>query len=109
METEKNKLMEFMDSIGELREGLLTEDDGYLILAYEKKEGESNNNSFSASGKMHLLAECLFTCMNTDQVLANVVMAAANAFVQNRMMKNQMRAEAADPYVEDVNSPKTVS
>lgn len=109
METEKNKLMEFMDSIGMLREELLTEDSGCLILAYEKREGEASNNCFTAAGKMNMLAECLFTCMNTDQGLANVIMAAANAFVQNRVMRTQVRTEAPAYSSEVTNSPKTVS
>ena len=53
-------------------------------------ENNSQANSFSFTGKLNLVAECLYSCMKKNEILANVVMAAANALAQSRMAEAQM-------------------
>lgn len=108
METKKSDFMKFVDEINFLQNELLDENSGCLVLGYELQGKESTNNYFSAYGKMTFIAECLLACMSKDQGLANVIIAAANAYVQNRMMNTQMRTEPPASSVEAVN-PKIVS
>lgn len=108
METKKSDFMKFVDEINSLQDELLDESSGCLVLGYEKLDDESTNNYFSASGRMTLIAECLVACMNKDQGLANVIIAATNAYAQNKMMRTQVRTEPPINNI-DANNPKIVS
>lgn len=66
---------------------------GYLLFGFE-----TNNDNvrcgFTTKGSLTGMVECLHSCMKQDPMLANIVIAAANAIAQQRMIEEQMRAEA---------------
>ena len=92
METKKTKLKEFMDEVGAIGSKLPDEDAGYIVFAYKETE-EGTESAFSSNGKLHYIAECLYSCMKNDPMLANVVMAASNAIAQSRMAEAMIREE----------------
>lgn len=100
METKELQITKFVDKVNALKEEMINEDNGFLFLAYEM-QGEAQSNAFTAGGRMNCLAECLYTCMTKDQGLANIIIAASNAFVQSRMMEAQIAKET-----EEASQPK---
>lgn len=91
--TTKPQIENFVKEVEALKEKTLGENKGYMLLAYEELENNSQANSFSFNGKISCVAECLYSCMKKNEILANVIMAAANALMQNRMLEAQMMAE----------------
>ena len=88
------KIEDFVKEVEALKNKTLKGNEGYMILAYEELENGSQVNSFSFSGKISCVAECLYSCMKKNEMLANVIVAAANALLQNRMLEAQILAEA---------------
>jgi hypothetical protein len=89
------KIEDFVKEVEALKAKMLEDNKGYMLLAYEELDGGSQANSFSFNGKISYVAECLYSCMKTNELLANVIIAAANALVQNRMLEAQMMAETS--------------
>lgn len=92
MET-KTQLEQLVTEVSACADSNLGEKCGYLLLAYHE-EDKTIESTFTANGKFGSIAECICACMQKNEVLANVIIAAANAVVQNRMIEAQMKAEA---------------
>ena len=86
--------METKQTEPQIENFVIGENQGYMLLAYEELENNSQANSFSFTGKLNLVAECLYSCMKKNEILANVIVAAANALVQNRVIESRIQAEA---------------
>jgi hypothetical protein len=95
MEKKETQMMEFVNKVNLLKEEMLNENIGCLLFTYEKKD-EGQDSGFTATGNFANLAECLYTCMNKDQGLANIIIAASNAFVQRRVAAMQAEMQAAE-------------
>lgn len=95
MEIKKLQIEQFMDGVKSLTDETLNDNNGFILLGYEL-DGDKQHASFRAGGKLNHLAECIYTCMSKDQGLANIIIAASNAYVQNRMMQAQIQAEATE-------------
>lgn len=97
METKQTEpqIENFVKHVDSLRGEMIGENQGYMLLAYEELENNSQANSFSFTGKLNLVAECLYSCMKKNEILANVIVAAANALVQSRVIESRIQAEAA--------------
>ena len=92
----KKTIKDFVADIMASKEEVLNDNNGFLLLAYEK-QGANQENCFCAGGKMNNLAECLYSCMQKDYSFASVILAATNAYAQNKMMEAKMAEEAAQP------------
>lgn len=93
METKKteSQIEEFVKGVESLRGDMLNEGKGYMLLAYEELENGAQKNNFSFGGKLNCIAECLYSCMKKNEILANIIVAAANALVQSRMLEAQVK------------------
>lgn len=80
----QDKLKEFSNNDKPARKG-------FICIAYDKEAGEDTQNAFLGAGFPSDLAECLLGCMQQNETLANVVIAASNALVQKRMLAVQMQ------------------
>ena len=85
METKKNEIERFVQSVESLSTNLLDDSKGYVVLAYNELEN-SQENTFALKAKLHNMAECIYSCMTQNEGFANALIAAANAYVQNRYM-----------------------
>jgi hypothetical protein len=96
MENEQTKLQieEFVDKVNALKEEMLRDKHGFVLFAYEELDKDTQSNSCSASGKLSRIAECFVSLMKSDPAIANVMIAAANAIVQRRVLESQILAEA---------------
>lgn len=107
METKKteSKTEQFVKAVDSLSTNLLAgEKQGYVLFTYNEEEN-GQENSFMSRGKINRIAECLFSCMKQNPMLANVVVAASNALVQSRVLESQMKGELpATP--EEAKKPK---
>ena len=95
--TKESVIGNFAKEVDTLSETMLDENKGYLLFAYEELGKDEMENSFSSRGKLGQMAECIYSCMKQNPMLANVVIAASNAIVQSRMMEAQISAEANAP------------
>lgn len=91
MKTKKTQMEKFTEKVEAWGAKLLDEKKGYILLAYNELEDDTTECGFASKGKMTGMVECLYSCMNQSPMLANVVMAASNAFVQTRMMQEQIQ------------------
>lgn len=100
METKKDKskyISELQDKLKELTSNGKPENRGFICIAYDKEASADTQNAFLGAGFPAELAECLYGCMQQNETLANVVIAASNAFVQKRMMASQAQMQAETP------------
>lgn len=99
METKKTDttINEFTQKVEALRQEMLGDDCGCVLLTYREIDGKSQQNSFAVSGKLQRIAECFVSFMKSEPTMANVILAAANAIVQQRMLESQILAEAKEP------------
>lgn len=100
METKKDKskyISEFQNKLKEFTNNVKPEKKGFICIAYDKEAGEDTQNAFFGAGYPTDLAECLFGCMQQNETLANVVIAASNAYVQKRALAAQMQMRAEAP------------
>ncbi len=86
MKTKKTPMEKFINGVESQKAKHLDDNKGYIIFAYNDMENEQES-TFAVSGKISSIAECLYSCMKKDAMLANIVIAASNAIVQSRMMK----------------------
>lgn len=93
--TNESPVLVFSKEVEALSKNFINDKKGFLLFAYEELEG-TLASSFSSSGNIPCMAECLCSCMKQNEVLANIVIAASNAIVQGRMMAAQIMAEAAE-------------
>ena len=80
------KFANMVDSMGS---EILDEDMGYLLLTYHELEKGNQENTYAVHGKLSQTAECIFSCMKHNPSLANVIIAASNAFAHYRMLEAQ--------------------
>ena len=85
----QDKLKEFSNNDKPARKG-------FICIAYDKEASEDTQNAFLGAGFPSDLAECLLGCMQQNETLANVVIAASNALVQKRMLAVQMQMKQAE-------------
>ena len=98
METkrEESKIEQFSKAIDQLSSEVFDKKQGYILFAYEEIDNDKAENTFASRGKLGSMAECLYACMKKNEILANVVIAASNAIVQNRMMEAQIMQQAME-------------
>lgn len=98
MEKDKSKyISELQDKLKELTDNTKPAKKGFICIAYDKEASEDTQNAFFGAGYPADLAECLYGCMQQNDTLANVVIAASNALVQKRTLAMQMRMQAEAP------------
>lgn len=95
METKKDKskyIAELQGKLKELTNNTVPAKKGFICIAYDKEASADTQNAFFGAGFPADLAECLLGCMQQNETLANVVIAASNALVQKRMLAVQAQA-----------------
>lgn len=95
METKKTDttIDEFTQKVEALRQEMLGDDCGCVLLTYREIDGKSQQNSFAVSGKLQRIAECFVSFMKSEPIMANVILAASNAIVQSRMIEASIKME----------------
>lgn len=95
METKTTqKIDEFVKNVNSMKSEMLGDDSGYVLLAYSEIDEMTQHNSFAVGGKLNNIAECFVSFMKSEPTMANVIIAAANAIVQNRVLEAQILSEA---------------
>lgn len=96
METKKigSQIEEFTKGVDALSTELLDDNKGYVIFAYNELAKGAMESTFAVRGKLNSVAETLFSCMKQNIALANVILAASNAYGHHRMLEAQIKAEA---------------
>lgn len=87
----KTNLEKFSKKVEEWGVKLLDEKKGYILLAFNELEDGSTECGYLTKGKITSMVECLYSCMNTNPMLANIIMAASNALVQTRMAQEKLQ------------------
>lgn len=111
METKKteSQIEKFTKEVESLSKERLTGKEGCLIFSYGELGEGRQENGYTIHGNVSNIAECLYSCMMKNPTLANVVMAAAGAIAQQRMMQAQIAAEASKPKTKGKKSKKVNS
>ena len=93
METKKTEpqIEAFATEVESLSEKLLSENDGFIMLAYAEDEAKMEN-SFLLRGKITALAESIFNGMVNNRAFATAVIVAANAYSHKKMAESQKEA-----------------
>lgn len=96
METKKtdSQIEEFTKGVDALGAELLDDNKGYALFAYNELDKGAIESTFAVRGKLNAVAETLFSCMKQNLALANVILAASNAYGHHRMLEAQISAEA---------------
>jgi hypothetical protein len=99
METKKteSQIEKFTKEVESLSKERLTGKEGYLIFSYGELGEGRQENGYTIKGSLNNIAECLYSCMMKNPTLANVVMAAAGAVAQQRMMQMMPSEKPATP------------
>lgn len=93
MRTKKTSIEKFVEKTNEWGTKLLNEKQGYMLLCYNEIDDDTLQTSITSKGSIGSAAECLHLCMNKNALFANIVMAAANAYVQVRAMQEELQKE----------------
>lgn len=104
MEKTESLIEKFAKGVDALGSEVLGDKQGYILFAYNDVDKNGQENIFSSCGRFGNFAEMLFACMKSNPALANIMMAAVNAYAQNRMMETAIKNEA--PAVEQEASKK---
>ena len=96
MRTKKTSIEKFTDKTNEWSTKLLNEKQGYLLLCYNELNDDQIQTSLSSKGNIASMVECLHLCMNKNPMFANIVVAAANAMVQARIMQEKLQEESTE-------------
>lgn len=91
MKTKKTSIEKFAEKTNQWAAKLLNEKQGYVLLCYNELDDDKIQTSLSSKGNISSTVECLHVCMNKNPMFANIVVAAANAMVQARMMQEEMQ------------------
>lgn len=91
MRTKKTPIEKFAEKTTEWADKLLGDKQGYILLCYNELDDDTIQTSLSSKGNIGSSVECLHICMNKNPLFANIVVAAANAMVQARMMQEQLQ------------------
>lgn len=93
MEKTEPLIEKFAKSVDSLKNEMLDDKQGYILFAYNEEEGKGQENIFASCGKFGSFAEMLFACMKSNPALANIMMAAVNAYAQSRVIDAAMQSE----------------
>lgn len=111
MEKERNDkskyISELQDKLKEFSNNDKPARKGFICIAYDKEASEDTQNAFLGAGFPADLAECLLGCMQQNETLANVVIAASNALVQKRMLAVQMQMKQAEAQTKETKEKKS--
>lgn len=111
MEKERNDkskyISELQDKLKEFSNNDKPARKGFICIAYDKEASEDTQNAFLGAGFPADLAECLLGCMQQNETLANVVIAASNALVQKRMLAVQMQMQQAEAQTKETKGKKS--
>lgn len=110
METKKDKskyISELQDKLKEFSNNDKPARKGFICIAYDKEASEDTQNAFLGAGYPADLAECLFGCMQQNDTLANVVIAASNALVQKRTLAAQMQMQQTESQAKEKKGKKS--
>ena len=104
MENKKQDAMidKFAHAVDSMSEELLEDNMGYILFGYERLEKGMQENTFLAKGSMQNMADCLYSAMKSNEGLAYMITAAANAY-------GQMRMAALQEAQKETKKPKVVS
>ena len=94
MRTKKSPIENFANQVDKVSNKHLTDEMGYLLFTYNQLEDGMQENTFGVRGKLQNIAECLISGMKTNEALAHIITAAANAYGHMRMMQAQQAIEA---------------
>lgn len=94
--TKKTSVEKFAEKTTQWADKLLTEKQGYILLCYNELDEDMLMTSITSKGSIGASVECLHLCMNKNPLFANIVMAASNAFVQARMMQEEIQKEITE-------------
>lgn len=104
MRTKKTSIEKFTEKTNALASKLLNDKQGYVLICYNELDDDTIQTSLSSKGNIASTAECLHLCMNKNPLFANIVMAAANAMVQARMMQEQLQGTTTENVETDGNN-----
>lgn len=93
MENKEILIEKFAKSVDSLKNEMLDDKQGYILFAYNERDGKGQENVFASCGKFGNFAEMLFACMKSNPALANIMMAAVNAYAQSRVIDAAMKSE----------------
>lgn len=109
METKKTEtefIRKITDMVKEETGKRTVEKSGLLLVAYDTDKDGIKQHAYVGFGTPANFAECLYSSMMRDPMLANVIMAASNAVAQNRMMEAQMKMAASETETKKKKSKK---
>lgn len=112
METKKteSQLEKFIKDVDALGAKILKDDDkGFILFAYNELGKGAIESTYAVRGKFNTIVETLFTHMKGDLALANVILAASNAYGHHRMLESQMQAEVQTKEPKGKKSKKVIS
>lgn len=89
----KTNAEKFSTKVISLGNKMLEKNNGFLLLTYEKVDGENQGSIFTLQGELGNIAEGLFCAMKTNPALEAVVTSAANALMQSRLLEEKMLSE----------------
>jgi hypothetical protein len=107
MEKTESLIEKFAKGVDALRDGMLDDKQGYILFAYNDVDKNGQENIFSSCGRFGNFAEMLFACMKSNPALANIMMAAVNAYAQNRMMESQINEAPVEQEASDKKKRRT--
>lgn len=93
----------FANQVDKVSNKFLNDEMGYLLFTYNHLESGMQENTFGVRGKLANIAECLLSAMKSNEALAQVVSAAANAYGHMRMVQAQQTLK------QEEQKPKIVS
>lgn len=105
METKKaeSQIDAFAKAVDSLSGDLLGENNGYILFAYGALGKGLQENTFSVRGKLNAIAESLYSFMKQNPALANVIIAATNAYAQHQVLETAMAAEPKSDKKQHIN------
>lgn len=106
-ESQLEKFARDVDALGS--EVLKDENKGFILFAYNEQDKGKIESTFAVRGKLNAIAETLFASMKQNLALANVILAASNAYGHHRMLEAQMNAEAQTKETKGKKSKKVFS
>lgn len=92
----KTSVNKFAEKTTKWANKLLTDKQGYILLCYDELDEDRLMASITSKGSIGASAECLHLCMNKNPLFANMVMIASNAFVQARMMQEEVQKKITE-------------
>lgn len=100
MKTKETSPIEtFANKVDKVSDKILNDEMGYLLFTYNQLESGMQENTFGVKGRQPNIAECLLSGMKSNEALAQVICAAANAYGHMRMAAAQHAIEEKKPKI----------